>query len=473
MLDADHTGLSSGQQEASKKSNQQGANAQLHCSQSIRNAAQFRVEKYMLTRRRFLTHSAVAAALPILPTHAQAEARSLTLPPALAALNNRQAEAQPIPLAERERRFERARQRMLEKQMDAIVLIGGTSLVYFTGIRWWNSERLFVCVLPQKGAPFYVCPAFEEARAREQMLEAPIGKTSQIYTWQEDEDAFALVAKGLKELGLTAGKLGIEERVTFVFSDGIRKAAAGFDVISATPITAGCRAVKSAAELKLMQLANDVTLQVYHAAWKSIQPGVTNAQVSAWIGAAYDLVGFPGDASCQVDAYSALPHGSVQSQVIREGSLVLIDDGCVVGGYESDISRSFVVGKPTDRMKTVFDVVHRAQAAALAAAKPGVACQDVDAAARKVIDNAGFGPDYAHFSHRVGHGIGMDGHEWPYLVRGNTQLLEEGMTFSDEPAVYLRGEFGIRLEDDMHITADGAVLFTPQSPSLEAPFARS
>ncbi|WP_263359120.1 M24 family metallopeptidase [Acidicapsa ligni] len=425
----------------------------------------------MFTRRRFFATSTVVASLPVLlPRAARAEVS--TLPPALAALKSRKSEAQPISSAEREHRFERAQQLMRKQQIDAIALIGGTSLVYFTGIRWWNSERLFVCILPQKGAPFYVCPAFEEERAREQMRKTPAGKDSHIYTWQEDEDPYALIAKGLQDLGLSSGKLGIEERVTFVFSDGIHKALPAFETVSATPITAGCRAVKSAAELKLMQLANDVTLSVYEAAWKSIHPGVTNRQVSEWIGAAYDLVGFPGDASCQVDEYSALPHGSIEPQTIREGSLVLIDDGCVVEGYESDISRSFVIGKPTSRMNQVFEIVHRAQAAALAAAKPGVPCGSVDAAARKVIDDAGFGPGYAHFSHRLGHGIGMDGHEWPYLVKGNTQLLEAGMTFSDEPGIYLRNEFGIRLEDDMQITADGAQLFTPQSYSLEKPFAR-
>ena len=430
----------------------------------------------MLSRRRFLSASAAAATLPVLSTTngaAQPASGASSLPPALAALKSRRSEAQPISVEEREKRFAQAQRLMSSSQIDAIVLIGGTSLVYFTGIRWWNSERLFVCVIPQKGAPFYVCPAFEEERAREQMRQAPGGKDSKVYTWQEDENPYALVAQGLKDLGFTTGKLGIEERVTFVFSDGIRKANPGFETISATPITAGCRAVKSAAELKLMQLANDITLSVYEATWRSIHPGITNRQVSEWISAAYELTGFPGDASCQVDIYSALPHGSIQPQVLKEGSLVLIDDGCNVEGYQSDISRTFTVGKPADKMKHVFDVVHRAQAAALAAAKPGVACGSVDAAARKVIDDAGFGPDYAHFTHRVGHGIGMDGHEWPYLVKGNMQLLEAGMCFSDEPGVYLRGEFGVRLEDDMHITEDGAKLFTPQSPSLEEPFARS
>jgi Xaa-Pro dipeptidase len=431
------------------------------------------IGKHMLSRRRFLSASAAAAALPAFAGQAVAQrASSESLPPALAALKNRRSEALPISVEEREHRFARAQKLMSEQGIGAIVLIGGTSLVYYTGIRWWNSERLFVCVIPSKGAPFYVCPSFEEERAREQMQQAPGGKDSKVYTWQEDENPYTLVAQGLKDLGLTTGKLGIEERVTFVFSDGIRKANPAFETVSATPITAGCRAVKSATELKLMQLANDVTLSVYEAAWKSVRPGITNRQVSEWISAAYELTGFPGDASCQVDIYSALPHGSIQPQVLKEGSLVLIDDGCVVEGYQSDISRSFTVGKATDKMKQVFDVVHRAQAAALAAARPGVACGSVDAAARKVIDDAGFGPGYAHFTHRVGHGIGMDGHEWPYLVKGNPVLLEAGMTFSDEPGIYLRGEFGVRLEDDMHITEDGARLFTPQSHSLEEPFAR-
>jgi Xaa-Pro dipeptidase len=430
----------------------------------------------MFNRRRFLSTSAAAAALPIISlksavAQSGAQPAAAALPPAIAALKNRRSEAEPISMAEREHRFERAQQLMATEKIDAIALIGGTSLVYFTGIRWWNSERLFVCILPQKGAPFYVCPAFEEERAREQMSHAPAGKSSRVYTWQEDEDPYALVAKGLKDLGLTAGKLGIEERVTFVFSDNLRKANPTFETASATPITAGCRAVKTPAELKLMQLANDVTLSVYEAAWKSITAGITNRQVSEWIGAAYERTGFPGDASCQVDEYSALPHGSIRPQVLKEGSLVLIDDGCTVEGYQSDISRSFTVGKASDKMKRVFEIVHRAQAAALAAARPGVACGSVDAAARKVIDDAGFGPGYTHFSHRVGHGIGMDGHEWPYLVKGNATILQAGMCFSDEPGIYLRGEFGIRLEDDMHITEDGAKLFTPQSHSLEEPFA--
>jgi Xaa-Pro dipeptidase len=425
----------------------------------------------MLNRRRLLVTTAAFAAAEVRAPLADAEEGGI--PPAIAALKNRRSEAQPITHAEREARLERARALMQARQLDAIALAGGTSLAWLTGIRWSNSERLFSMVLPRRGRPFYVCPAFEEDRAQEQLHGAPAAKESKIYTWQEDENPYARVAQGLRETGISTGKLAIEERMPFVFADGIAKSSGGVEIVSATPVTAGCRSIKSAAELKLMQLANDITLEVYEAAWKSIRPGITNRQFSEWIAAGYQRAGFPGNASCQVDAWSALPHGSAQPQTIREGSIVLIDDGCAVEGYQSDISRTFVVGKPSEKMKRVFDVVRAAQTAARLAAKPGRACGAVDAAARRVIDDAAFGPAYAHFTHRLGHGIGMDGHEWPYLVKGNMQPLEANMTFSDEPGIYLRGEFGIRLEDDMHVTPDGAEWFTPQSGSLEQPFARS
>jgi Xaa-Pro dipeptidase len=423
----------------------------------------------MLSRRRFVRAASGATALAGTLRPAVADPAIAT---AIAALPNRRNEAHPIQLAERESRLERARALMRANQIDAIALAGGTSLDYFTGIRWGNSERLFAFVLPQRGNPFYVCPAFEEGRARERMSQAPAGRDSKILTWQEDNDPYALVAEALREAGVSAGTIGIEERVPFVFADGIRKAARGVEVTSATPVTAGCRSIKSPSELKLMRLANDVTLQVYEAVWKSIRPGTNNRQVSDLIAAGYSQSGFPGEASCQVDAWSALPHGSLQPQIIREGSIVLIDDGCTVEGYQSDISRTFVIGKPTDKMKRVFDTVRKAQTAALQAAKPGVPCQAVDAAARKVVDDAGFGPAYTHFTHRVGHGIGMDGHEWPYLVKGNTQPLQANMTTSDEPGIYLQGEFGVRLEDDMYITPEGAKWFTLQSNSLEDPFGK-
>jgi Xaa-Pro dipeptidase len=436
----------------------------------------------MINRRRFLLTSAVAAAAApavSLAQQPQPSAQQEKLPPAIAALTSRHSEAVPITLAEREQRLDRARTLMHQNKIDAILITTGTSLTYFTGLRWSQSERLFAWVLPASGAPFIVCPVFEEGRVRERMdakpATLPAASTTRVYTWNEDEDPYKLVAKALKESGLTTCRIGIEERTQFVFADGIAHASPTLTTTSATPITLGCRGIKTAAELALMQLANDITLSVYEAAYKSAQPGMTNRQFTQLIDLAYARCGVTGEASCQVGEYSALPHGSLNPQTIREEEIILIDDGCFVEGYQSDMSRTFVLGNAAspklDKQRKVFDIVHQAQSAALAAARPGVPCQDIDAAARAVITNAGYGPDYKHFTHRVGHGIGMDMHEWPYLVRGNATPLATGMCFSDEPGIYIAGEFGVRLEDDWHVTEDGGKMFTPQSPSLEHPFA--
>ena len=413
-------------------------------------------------------HSSDAFAQTARPTEKPA------LPSAIAALRSRKDEAHPISPAERGTRQQRARELMTDYRIDAILLAGGTSLRYFTGIGWGNSERFSALVLPRKGDAFCIAPAFEEERLREQMKLFPDGDRVRILTWQEDDDPYPLVATGLRDAGLSTGTIGIEERTMFVYVDGVAKANPGFTLTSATPVTAGCRSIKSDHELALMTLANQVTLAGYEAAWKSIHDGATTHDLTDLILRAYAQQGFPeGYASVQTGEFTASPHGSIQPQVIREGAIVMIDDGCLAEGYQADITRTLVLGKPTDKMKSVFDVVHKAQAAALAAARPGVECQSIDSAARKVIDDAGFGPGYAHFTHRVGHGIGMNMHEWPYLVKGNRQKLAARMTFSDEPGIYLRGEFGVRLEDDMHITESGARLFTPQSPSLEDPFGQS
>jgi Xaa-Pro dipeptidase len=421
--------------------------------------------RYFLQSSTFLAISAVSSAQPSTPADDHRP-----LPAAVEALKNRTSEATPITLAEREMRFERARALMMEQKTSAILMTGGTSLNYFTGLRWGNSERMVCFVLPAKGNGFFVCPVFEESRLHERLLSVPGGDTTRIYTWQEDQSPYALVQKGLADLGVLSGDLGIEERTPFVFANEIAHACPNLNLIDATPVVAGCRMIKSPAELALMRLACAITLQVYEAVWKSAHPGMTTRDFSDLCAQAYARVGFAGEASCQTGIYSALPHGSLTPQVIQENQIVLIDDGCIVEGYQSDLSRTFVYGKPTDEMRRRFDIVHKAQAAALAAARPGVECQAVDAAARKVVSDAGFGPDYRYFTHRVGHGIGMDEHEWTYLVRGNTTRLEGGMTFSDEPGIYVPGEFGVRLEDDMVITTSGAELLTPQSPSLEHPF---
>jgi Xaa-Pro aminopeptidase len=429
------------------------------------------------SRRSFLETAGIAAAValakPDVALAEQAESASKPLPEPIAKLKSRKAEAKPITADERRQRLERARQLMAENKLDAIMVMGGTSLVYFAGIRWFMSERTFALILPVKGEPFYVCPAFEEDRAREQIAAGPSGNNPELRLWQEDESPYQRIAEGLKDRGLSSARLGAEETVRYVFSEGVGKAAPALQVVSATPVTAGCRMIKSAHELQLMTLANQVTLASYEAAYLSIKEGMTQHDFGQMVSSAHDRQGFPGGASIQVGENSALPHGSAKPQVIREGTILLMDGGCRVEDYESDISRTVVLGKPTGKMKQVFEIVHRAQAAALAAAKPGAQCQSVDAAARKVIADAGYGPDYKYFTHRLGHGIGMDGHEWPYLVRGNTLPLAPNMCFSDEPGIYIRGEFGVRLEDDMHITENGAELFTPQSPTLEQPFGKA
>jgi Xaa-Pro dipeptidase len=431
----------------------------------------------MVSRRRFVQFGGVAAgaALTAWPLAASGAAHAddgPSLPPALASLKSMKSEAAPVTRDERNARQARARELMSENGLSAIVLMEGTSLRYFTGVRWWGGERLFALVLPQKGAAFYVCPGFEEGRAREQLANAPDGDNPDVRVWQEDEDPYQRVAQGLKDRGVAIGKLGMEETVRFVFSDGIGKAAPQVGLASATAVTAGCRMIKSAHEIALMRLAAKVTLAAYEATYRSLKEGMTKNEIQDLVEKAHTQLGFTGSADAQVGEFSAFPHGSVTPQVVREGTIVLMDGGGTVEGYGSDISRTFVLGKATDKMKSVFDIVHRAQSAALATARPGVECGAVDTAARKVITGAGFGPDYKFFTHRLGHGMGMDGHEWPYLVRGNATKLAPHMTFSDEPGIYIRGEFGVRLEDDMHITENGAELFTPQSLLLENPFGK-
>ncbi len=431
----------------------------------------------IITRRGFLTHSALGiGAVAARPAVSFAQERR-ALAPSIAALTSMRAQAQPITVEERRGRIERARRLMIESRIDATLIPGGTSLNYFTGARWGNSERLMAVVIPARGDVFCICPAFEEERVREQLAPGPL-RGAETRTWQEDESPFARVAQALLDRGIVSGRLGLEETTKFVFSDSLAAAAPALRIVSGTPVVAGCRMIKDAHEIALMRLASQVTLKCYEAVFHALEPGMTETDVRGLIAAAYSRLGFGGGASIQVGEYTALPHGSATPQTIREGTILMIDDGCLVEGYQSDITRTFVLGKATDKMKRVFDIVARAQQAALQAARPGVALADLDRAARAVISDAGYGPGFKYFTHRLGHGLGMDMHEWPYLVANNMFGWEQalsarpGMVFSDEPGVYIPGEFGVRLEDDLLITDAGAELFTPPSRSLEAPFAR-
>ncbi|MCX5762385.1 MAG: Xaa-Pro peptidase family protein [Gemmatimonadetes bacterium] len=426
----------------------------------------------MTTRRDFLHLSATAAAATAMsPQRAHAAPAVIADdPPAIAALTSMRAQASPITVDERRARLERARALMHANKLDAVMLNGGTSLDYFTGMKWGLSERLLAVIIPAKGEAFLVTPRFEEERALEQARAGPLGAGAEVLAWDEDESPYELIAKGLRARGIASGVLGIEEAVRWQFSDGAGHALPQMTLASATPVSAGCRVIKDAHEIALMRLAAQVTLKAYTAAWQSLKVGMTQGEFGALVARAHAKLGFDGGAGVQVGQYSALPHGSTTPQVVREGSILLIDGGCRAEGYSSDLSRTFVMGKPTQKMKDVFEIVHRAQAAAVKTARPGLACGEVDAAARKVIVDAGYGPGYKYFLHRVGHGMGMDGHEWPYLVKDNPLPMQPHMVFSDEPGIYIPGEFGLRLEDDMHITDDGAELFTPQSFSLEKPF---
>ena len=428
-----------------------------------------------ITRRGFLGTAVAASGAVAFPQSKLNEAPAVPEP--IAALPVLSGQARPFTNAERQARIERAKALMGEHRIGAIVLANSTnSSVYFADLRLNGGERLWALVLPAGSKPFLVCPAFEEGRARELLAAGPFGKDADVLTWQEDESPFAAVGKGLHDRGLSTATVGLDENMKFVFAEGIRAANPHLTIVSATPVTAGCRMVKDAHELECMRLANHATLLVYRAVAQSVHPGMTNGDVERLVDAAYHRVGFPGEASLNIDEFTALPHGSRQPQTLRDGSILMLDDGCLVEGYSSDITRTFVLGKPTDKMLKVFDIVRRAQSAALQTARPGVLAADVDGAARKVIVDGGYGPGFSYFTHRVGHGIGMDGHEWPYLVRNDmfgfdlVPHLKPGMTFSDEPGVYIKGEFGIRLEDDMVITENGAELLTPQCPSLEDPF---
>jgi Xaa-Pro dipeptidase len=415
-----------------------------------------------ISRRRFFGVSAAAAGLS-----QTADGQSSSVPDAIRSLRPMTDGIRLITDEERGGRIEKAQALMRENKLGAILLEGGSSMFYFTGTRWGKSERTFAMVLPARGGPAWIVPGFEEARARE-----VIRFGSDIRTWEEDESPYRKIAQILKDNGVAAGRVGMEENVRFFVADGVRKEAPAIEWVSGDPVTAGCRMIKSPAEIALMQRANDITISAYRAACATLREGMTQFELRANIAAAYRALGAQGEAMVSFGKYTAFPHGSIQPQKLREGEFVLMDDGCSIDGYQSDITRTLVFGKPTARQREIWNLERKAQDAAFAAAKPGATCESVDAAARKVITDFGFGPDYKvpGLPHRTGHGIGLDIHEWTYLVRGNKTRLQPGMCFSDEPMIAIYGEFGVRLEDCMYITEDGARMFTKQSASIDHPF---
>lgn len=373
----------------------------------------------------------------------------------------------PISVAERQGRMEKARRLMVQRGLGAILLEPGTSMDYFTGMQWGLSERPFVAVLPAKGELSFICPGFEEARARE-LLKFP----AEIRVWQEDESPYRLLAAILRDHGVVTGRVGVEERLRFFVMDGVRRVAPAIQFASAEAVTAGCRMYKSPSEIALMQRANDMTMAAFKATFATLKEGMTQHDLTANMQAAMARLGGSDTwALAGFAAASAFPHGTVQPQQLRVGDIVLLDSGCKVEGYQADITKTTVFGKPTARQTEIWNLERRAQDAAFAAAQVGATCGSVDAAARKVLTDAGFGPGYKvpGLPHRTGHGIGMDGHEWTNFVKGNPAIVRPGMCFSDEPMIAIYGEFGIRLEDCLHITEDGPRFFSPQSPAIDQP----
>jgi Xaa-Pro dipeptidase len=390
------------------------------------------------------------------------------VPASIAALKPLPNPAPPITADERRARIAKAQRLMIEQGIGAIVLESGTSMAYFVNVRWGLSERPFLLVIPAKGDPAYISPGFEEQRARE-----VIQFSTDVRVWQEEEDPLTLVPGILKDRGVATARIGVEERVRFFIADALAKAAPASQVVLATPITAGCRMHKSPAEIANMQFANDITIAGFKAGLATLREGMTQGELSGNIGAAFRQLGASGGVSVSFGKYTAFPHGSIEPQRLKEGDFVQIDNGVSWNGYQADITRTVVFGTPTARQTEIWNLEKKAQAAAFAAAQIGATCESVDAAARKVITDAGFGPGYKvpGLPHRTGHGIGMDGHEWPNFVKGEKTRLAPGMCFSDEPMIAIYGEFGVRLEDCLYMTPDGPRFFTQPSPSIDQPFA--
>lgn len=412
-----------------------------------------------MNKREFLQGAGAVSLVTSLPGTALAAA-----PP----LENLAADAVPITAAEHAARVLKAQALMREAGIDALLIEPGASLVYFTGVRWWRSERFTGALIPAEGELAIVAPHFEEHSVRESLAHG-----EDVRTWHENENPFTRVAGVLADRGLKAGRLGVEATVRWFVADGVRTAAPGFELLDAAAVVRGCRMLKSPAETALMQLANDITLAAYRHVHERIDRGMRPADIATLMDeATAALGGEPQFSLVLLNEASAYPHGSDSPQTVQESSIILMDCGCSVEGYQSDISRTWIYGEPTKKQRVVWDTVKRGQELALETATVGTPAGQVDEIVRNYYERAGYGPGYCTpgLPHRLGHGIGLDGHEPVNFVQGETTRLAPGMCFSNEPGLYLHGEFGVRLEDCLVITDDGPQLFTPLSPSIDRPF---
>jgi Xaa-Pro dipeptidase len=405
-------------------------------------------------RRNFLALASASAALSLAPSLSRGAApQPIAIPP-------------PISRAEYLARIDKAQSLMRAAGLKAVLVEAGSSLVHFTGIQWWRSERLTAAIIPFEGELLVVTPEFEEASIRES-LQVP----ALVRVWNEHESPFALVADWMRERGFARGPLGIEETVRYFAVDGIR--ALGVETRNDAGVVRACRVVKSPAEIALMQAANDITVAAYRDTGPRIARGMTPKDIGAVMSAAMAAHGgTPQFTLILLGEASAYPHGSGQPQEVREGEIVLMDCGCNVRGYQSDISRTAVHGEPTAEQRKVWDLVRRGQQIAFDTARIGVPAGVVDDTVRAAYVAAGYGPGYKlpGTSHRTGDGIGLDGHEPVNLVHGDTTPLAPGMCFSDEPGIYLPGRFGVRLEDCIYMTPGGPKWFSMPPASIDAPF---
>ena len=415
------------------------------------------------SRRQLLAAGAVAPLALSGPTSGAARAAE----PDLSGLPDMTTGAKPIGAAERARRLARAQTLMRANTIGAVLIEPGSSMIYFTGVEWWTSERLTLAILPADGEPCIVTPFFEEPSVRQ-----TLGVPAEVRVWQEDENPLAVAAGFLKERGLAGKAIGIEDMVRFLAIDRLRALLPDVRMVSANPVVRGCRMIKTSAEIALMQMATDVTIAAYRWVHPRVEKGMRNTDIAALMDAATrKLGGHPEFSLVLIGPAAALPHGSREPQIVGDGQIVLMDCGCTVQGYQSDVSRTFVHGDASAEQRKVWDQVARGQQVAIGAARLGAPAGSVDDAVRRYYESLGYGPGYKlpGLSHRTGHGIGLDGHEPVYLVHGETTPLAPGMCFSDEPGIYIPGKFGVRLEDCFHMTETGPKFFSEPPKSIDAP----
>jgi Xaa-Pro dipeptidase len=415
----------------------------------------------MMHRRQFLGTAALTGLAASMPASAFAADAS--------GLPNLAAKAIPIGKAERMARIAKATELMRAQNIRALLIEPGSSLIYFTGVEWWRSERLTAAVLTRDGEIAIVTPFFEEPSVRESL-----GIEAEVLTWNEDENPLAAVAAWLTKRGFAKGRVAVEETVRYFAVDGLKQAMPGAQIVNGAPVVRGCRMHKSAAEIALMQIAADITIAAYRHTAPRIEAGMMPGQIGAIMKAATTALGGQSEFELiLLGEASAYPHGSGKPQAVKDGEVVLMDCGATVHGYQSDISRTFVYGKANARQRQVWDQMRKGQDVAFAAAKLGTPAGAVDDAVRAYYQSLGWGPGYKlpGTSHRTGHGIGLDGHEPVNLVHGETTTLAPGMCFSNEPGIYIPGEFGIRLEDCFYMTDSGPKWFSEPPPSIDQPFA--